>query len=89
MPTVKLRATGKAAHAGNHHQDGANAIWALAQVIDRVAGESGVRFTAIEGGTSRNTVPDSAVVTLECSESVLADLDLGTDVAGATLTLER
>lgn len=89
MPTVKLRATGKAAHAGNHHRDGANAIWALSQVIDRLADTSGVRFVAIEGGTSRNTVPDAAVLTLECPESMLADLDLSTDVAGASVTLER
>ena len=32
---MTVTATGKAAHAGNNHKDGINAIWALAKFIDR------------------------------------------------------
>lgn len=86
MPTVKVTARGIAAHAGNHHADGANAIWALCRFIVRVGGD-GVRFTAIEGGQSRNTVPDHATVLMTCSDERLASLDLASDVANTTLSI--
>ncbi|WP_234023334.1 M20 family metallopeptidase [Sorangium cellulosum] len=60
------RATGKAAHAGNAHQHGANAIWALARFIDwaqRLTDYSRgvtVNVGKVSGGHGRNTVPDAA-----------------------------
>ncbi len=87
MPTVKVTATGRAAHAGNHHKEGANAIWALSLFISKVATQNGVEFLSIEGGTSRNTVPDRAVVTMRCPDAVLASLDLTSEIEGTTLTM--
>jgi glutamate carboxypeptidase len=60
------RAYGKAAHAGNAHQEGKNAIWAVARFIDRVQGltdyEKGVTVNVgkVAGGQGKNTVPDKA-----------------------------
>jgi glutamate carboxypeptidase len=68
---VKAVATGKAAHAGNAHKDGANAIWALSRFIDAVQPltryERGltVNVGTIRGGTSKNTVPESAEAALD------------------------
>jgi metal-dependent amidase/aminoacylase/carboxypeptidase family protein len=90
MPTVKVTATGIAAHAGNHHAEGANAIWALSRFITRVSAmNEAVRFTKIEGGQSRNTVPDHAMVMMSCPDDVLSDLDVSSDVQGTTLAIER
>ena len=85
MPTVKVTARGIAAHAGNHHADGANAIWALCRFILRA--DDDVRFTEIEGGQSRNTVPDHATVLMTCSEAQLESIDLTSDVPNTTLSL--
>ena len=41
--SVKVTARGKAAHAGNAHDKGANAIWALARFVDRAAGAHRLR----------------------------------------------
>src|SRR5262245_30814860 len=35
---VRAKSTGKAAHAGNAHKEGANAIWALAKFVDAAQG---------------------------------------------------
>ncbi|HEY4122222.1 MAG TPA: M20/M25/M40 family metallo-hydrolase [Byssovorax sp.] len=64
--SVRASATGKAAHAGNGHQQGANAIWALARFVDKAQAltdyERGVTVNVgtIKGGQSKNTVPDQA-----------------------------
>jgi glutamate carboxypeptidase len=66
--TGGLRAivSGKAAHSGLHHADGANAIWALAKLIDVAQTFTDydrgvtVNIGTISGGTSRNTVPANA-----------------------------
>lgn len=64
--SVRAIASGKAAHAGNHHREGANAIWALSKFIDRASTltdyERGLTLSAgtIQGGSARNTVPDHA-----------------------------
>lgn len=61
-----IRARGRAAHAGLAHEDGVNAIHALALAVPRVEALSdhgrGVTFNVglIEGGTSANTVPEHA-----------------------------
>ncbi|MBT8491628.1 MAG: M20 family metallopeptidase [Deltaproteobacteria bacterium] len=60
---------GKAAHAGNHHADGVNAIWVLARLILQIEEltdyERGVTLNVglAKGGEARNTVPPLA----ECS----------------------
>jgi glutamate carboxypeptidase len=59
-------AHGKAAHAGNNHKEGANAIWALARFTDRIQSltdyDRGVTVTVgkFTGGQGKNTVPDRA-----------------------------
>ncbi|HEX3770829.1 MAG TPA: M20/M25/M40 family metallo-hydrolase [Polyangiaceae bacterium] len=64
-------AHGRAAHAGNHHQDGANAVWALARFVDAAQAltsyDRGVTINAgsFHGGHSKNTVPDHAEAQLD------------------------
>jgi glutamate carboxypeptidase len=59
-------AHGRAAHAGNAHEDGANALWAIARVVDGAqrltAYDRGVTVNVgrVNGGHSKNTVPDRA-----------------------------
>lgn len=63
---VKATAIGKAAHAGANHKDGANAIWSLARFIEAVQHLTDysrgvtVNVGRVEGGTSKNTVPERA-----------------------------
>jgi glutamate carboxypeptidase len=55
---------GRAAHAGNAHEDGANAIWAAARFVDAAQRltdyDRGITVNVgrIAGGHSKNTVPD-------------------------------
>jgi glutamate carboxypeptidase len=57
---------GRAAHAGNDHAAGINAIWALARFIDgaqRLGAADGsvtLNVGLVRGGTSANTVPAEA-----------------------------
>lgn len=68
---VSAKSSGKAAHAGNAHKDGANAIWALAKLVDMAQGltdyERGVTLNVgkITGGQGKNTVPDAAEALLD------------------------
>jgi glutamate carboxypeptidase len=63
---LTVTAHGKAAHAGNLHHEGKNAIWALARFVDRAQEvtdyDRGVTVNVgrVEGGIGRNTVPDRA-----------------------------
>lgn len=63
---VSAKSFGKAAHAGNAHKEGANAIWALAKLVDLAQGltdyERGVTLNVgkFTGGQGKNTVPDAA-----------------------------
>jgi glutamate carboxypeptidase len=63
---VKAVAHGKAAHAGNAHQEGANALWALARFVDAVQQLTDyprgltVNVGRVMGGQGKNTVPDHA-----------------------------
>jgi glutamate carboxypeptidase len=65
-------AHGKAAHAGNNHTDGINAIWAMARFIERAQEltnyERGVTVNVgkIWGGIGKNTVPDRAEAMVDC-----------------------
>ncbi len=78
---VTIRARGKAAHAGNAHAEGANAIWALARFCDRVQALTDyargvtVNVGKISGGIGKNTVPDSAEALLDFRVVTRADGD--------------
>lgn len=75
-------AHGKAAHAGNNHKDGANAIWALSRFVDAAQRltdyERGVTVNVgqLTGGTSKNTVPERAECALDLRYETVADADL-------------
>lgn len=74
-------AHGKAAHSGNNHKDGANAIWALAKFVDKAQQlthyERGVTVNVgeIKGGTSKNTVPERAECKLDLRYETVADAE--------------
>jgi glutamate carboxypeptidase len=63
---LTVTARGVAAHAGNAHAEGVNAIWALARLIDRMQRltdyDRGVTVNVgtIKGGEAKNTVPPLA-----------------------------
>lgn len=69
--SATVTATGRAAHAGNAHHEGANAIWALARFVERAQSltdyDRGVTVNVgtIRGGESKNTVPDHAEARLD------------------------
>jgi glutamate carboxypeptidase len=72
-------AHGKAAHAGNLHHEGVNALWALAVFVDRVqrltdydAGRT-VNVGKITGGQGKNTVPDRAEAAIDLRFTSTAD----------------
>jgi glutamate carboxypeptidase len=79
--SMVVRFAGKAAHAGLHHRDGANAIWALAKFIDAAQGltryDAGVTVNVgkVAGGIGKNTVPDAAEGHLDIRFDTKADGD--------------
>lgn len=76
---VRVVATGRAAHAGNAHREGKNAIWAIARFVDRVqqltdyARGVTINVGRISGGTSKNTVPDRAEAWVDLRFVTVAD----------------
>ena len=64
-------ARGKAAHAGNLHHEGINAVWALARFVDKAQRltqydrGTTVNVGKFTGGSSKNTVPDQAEALLD------------------------
>jgi glutamate carboxypeptidase len=74
-------AHGRAAHAGNHHAQGANAIWALARFIDRAqaltdyAVGATVNVGRVGGGETKNTVPDRAEAQVDLRFCTRQDAD--------------
>jgi glutamate carboxypeptidase len=72
-------AHGKAAHAGNNHKEGANAVWALARFVDRIQGltdyDRGVTLTVgkFTGGQGKNTIPDRAEALIDLRFVTRAD----------------
>jgi glutamate carboxypeptidase len=74
-------AHGKAAHAGNNHRDGANAIWALARFVDAAQDLTDydrgctVNVGTFSGGTSKNTVPERAECSLDLRYETVADAE--------------
>jgi glutamate carboxypeptidase len=79
--SARAVATGKAAHAGNAHQQGANAIWAVARFIDEAQRLTDygrgvtVNVGKVSGGQSKNTVPDQAEAVLDFRFVEGADAD--------------
>jgi glutamate carboxypeptidase len=84
---VTATSHGKAAHAGNAHKEGANAIWALAKLVDLAQGltdyDRGITLNVgkFTGGHGKNTVPDAAealmdfrFVTTKDGEAVMEEL---------------
>ncbi|MDQ3364929.1 MAG: M20/M25/M40 family metallo-hydrolase [Myxococcota bacterium] len=78
---MTVTAHGKAAHAGNNHKDGANAIWALARFIDAAQQLTDygrgvtVNVGQVTGGTSKNTVPEGAECMLDLRYETVADAE--------------
>jgi glutamate carboxypeptidase len=78
---MKLVAHGRAAHAGNAHKEGVNALWALAKIVDRVQMLTDyshgvtVNVGKITGGTSKNTVPDHAEALVDLRFETSADAE--------------
>jgi glutamate carboxypeptidase len=76
---VTAIAHGKAAHAGNAHKEGANALWALAKLVDRAQALTDyargvtVNVGKVTGGTSKNTVPDRAEALIDLRFETRAD----------------
>ncbi len=74
-------AHGKAAHSGNNHKDGANAIWALAKFVDAAQQLTDygrgvtVNVGQFAGGTSKNTVPERAECKLDLRYQTVADAE--------------
>lgn len=74
-------AKGKAAHAGNNHADGANALWALARFVDAAQQQTDyakgvtVNVGKVVGGQGKNTVPDDGVAELDLRFSTKADAE--------------
>lgn len=72
-------AHGKAAHAGNNHKDGINAIVALAKFVDAAQAFTSyakgitVNVGQFTGGTSKNTVPERAECALDLRYETVAD----------------
>ena len=80
--SARAVATGRAAHSGNAHADGANAIRALCrfveyaeQLTDYARGVT-VNVGIIRGGTSKNTVPEQAEALMDLRYERLADSEL-------------
>jgi glutamate carboxypeptidase len=78
---VTAVAGGKAAHAGNGHAQGANAIWALARFVDGAqqltdyARGVTVNVGKVSGGQGKNTVPDRAEALVDVRFERLADAE--------------
>lgn len=99
---VTAVAEGKAAHAGNAHDKGANAIWALARFIEKAQAITDytrgitVNVGIVSGGQSKNTVPDRAECKLDFRFETVADGEFvmralreatNTGIAGTSITL--
>jgi glutamate carboxypeptidase len=96
--TAHLVATarGRAAHAGNLHHEGVNAIWALARFVDRAQGLTDyargrtVNVGKFEGGQAHNTVAAEARAELDIRFETAADgEDLIDELASEAAAAER
>jgi len=95
---IRAIAHGKAAHAGNLHHEGKNAIWALCRFVDAIQRltdyDRGVTVNVgkISGGTSKNTVPDRAEALVDLrfctradAERLLAEVRAAATASGVVL----
>jgi glutamate carboxypeptidase len=79
--SMTATSTGRAAHAGNNHREGKNAVWALARFIDKAQSLTDyargvtVNVGIVSGGTSKNTVPESAQAQLDLRFETMKDGD--------------
>ena len=68
---LNVTVTGTAAHAGNEHHLGHSAVWSIARFVDRAQTltdpEKGITVNVglLQGGTTRNTVPDRATAEID------------------------
>jgi glutamate carboxypeptidase len=101
---MRAIARGRAAHAGNAHAEGRNAIWSLARFVDAVQNLTDytrgitVNVGTISGGTSKNTVPERAEANVDLRFETVDDAErlvarvraLASEVAvdGTTIELE-
>ncbi len=101
---IRATARGRAAHAGNGHAEGRNAIWSLARFIDAAQSLTDyargvtVNVGTIVGGTSKNTVPAEAAAGVDLRFETIADAEalverlraVANEVAleGTTITLD-
>lgn len=96
--SIVALAHGRAAHAGNLHHQGINAIWALSRFVDRAQGLTDydrgttVNVGRIAGGNARNTVPDAAraeidirFLSREDGDALVAALGTAASAAGASV----
>jgi glutamate carboxypeptidase len=78
---VRAIAHGVAAHAGNAHREGKNAIWSLARFVDAAQGLTDyargvtVNVGTITGGTSKNTVPERAEAHVDLRFETVVDAE--------------
>jgi glutamate carboxypeptidase len=67
----RINAKGVNAHAGNHHEDGANAILEIAKIVQRLENLTNyklgttVNVGTINGGSGTNIVPDTAEISVD------------------------
>lgn len=77
----ELTVYGRAAHAGNDHAAGVNAIHALALLVGRIEALTDysrgitVNVGVIEGGTSKNTVPERARCLIDTRFDTMRDAE--------------
>jgi glutamate carboxypeptidase len=77
--SLRVVAAGKAAHAGNAHREGVNAIWAVARFADAAQALTDyargltVNVGLVRGGTSKNTVPEAAECVLDVRFETVTD----------------
>ncbi|MFO0660376.1 MAG: M20/M25/M40 family metallo-hydrolase [Polyangiaceae bacterium] len=85
---LNVIARGKAAHAGNLHHEGVNAIWALARFVDyaqqltRYDAGTTVNVGKLVGGQGKNTVPDLAEAQLDIRFTSIESGNLLIDALG-------
>ncbi|MEM7346859.1 MAG: M20/M25/M40 family metallo-hydrolase [Chloroflexota bacterium] len=71
MAQYRVTVTGRSAHAGNRHQDGANAVVQLAEIIEKIAAltdhdqQLTYNVGIVSGGTGMNRVPHEAEAFVE------------------------
>ncbi|MCL6632559.1 MAG: M20 family metallopeptidase [Alicyclobacillus herbarius] len=75
----RLRVHGVAAHAGNHHEEGVNAVWEMAKHIDALQNLTNyklgttVNVGIVHGGTRDNVVPAYAEAEIDIRVATMAE----------------